>query len=51
LSTIAYLSKSYWLDKLKEKYSLGIEKLGSLKTEEISFYQALTEKQRKTLVK
>lgn len=50
LSIVAYMTRKHWKVYLTKKYSLGMESLGSQKTEEISFYQALTAKQRKMIV-
>ncbi len=44
LGFTAYLTREKWISYLTKKYSIGMESLGSQKTEEISFYQALTAK-------
>lgn len=50
ISIIAFMTKGSWIDYLTKKYGVGIEALGSVKTEEISFYESLTAKQRKMIV-
>jgi hypothetical protein len=50
ISFIAFITKGSWTEYLAKKYGMGKESLGSLKTEEISFYEALTGKQRKMIV-
>ena len=44
ISIIAFFTKESWTDYMTKKYGVDIEALGSVKTEEISFYEALTSK-------
>ena len=50
ISFIAFITKESWTGYLAKKYGMGTDSLGSIKTEEISFYEALTSKQRKMIV-
>jgi hypothetical protein len=50
ISFLAFITKVSWTGYLAKKYGMSTDSLGSLKTEEISFYEALTAKQRKMIV-
>jgi hypothetical protein len=50
ISFLAFITKGSWGEYLAKEYGMGTEPLGSLKTEEICFYDALTTKQRKMMV-
>lgn len=50
ISFVAFITKRSWTRYLAKKYGMGVGSLISVKTEEISFYEALTAKQRKMIV-
>jgi hypothetical protein len=49
LTLTMYVTRKIWFKWVTEKYSIGIESIG--KTEETSFYEALSHRQRKQLVR